>query len=148
VEIGGFAKEFGPAGPTPKSHSNEEIALAAQLRAAHGEDCLRYVPGAVVHHFVPAARATWGYLWHRCVAEGVSKADVRLRYGRSAMGYDRGYARTTLLPAIGRYALRALARADARAGANAVAGAGGLLVTATAYTARLVAVRTGRRSRS
>lgn len=137
VDIGGFAKEFGPAGPTPKSHSNEEIALAAQLRAAYGPDCLWYVPDALVHHFVPAARGTWGYLWHRCVAEGVSKADVRLRYGPSAMGFDRGYARATLLPAIGRYALRAVARVDARAGTQAFAAAGGLLVTATAYASRL-----------
>jgi glycosyltransferase involved in cell wall biosynthesis len=148
VEVGAFAKDFGPSGPTLKSHSNEENALAVQLRAAYGQDCLRYAPGAVVHHFVPASRGTWRYLWHRCVAEGVSKADLRLRYGASAMGYDRGYARATLLPAIWRYAVRAVAEADTRAGARAVAGAGGLLVTAIAYATRLAAARVRQPNRS
>jgi glycosyltransferase involved in cell wall biosynthesis len=141
VQLGGFPKEFGPSGPTPKSHSNEEIALAVGLRARYGQDSIWYVPDAVVHHFVPADRGTWGYLWHRCRAEGVSKADVRLRYGSSAMDFDRSYARKTLLPAITRYARNAVLRREPGAGAKAVAGAGGLLVTAVAYVTRLTTGR-------
>jgi GT2 family glycosyltransferase len=143
LEVGGFPVEFGPSGPSPKSHSNEEIALALALRGRYGEECIWYTPAALVHHFVPADRSTWGYLWHRCLAEGVSKADVRLRWGTRAMGFDRSYARRTLLPAIGRYAVRGLTRRDATAGAKAVAGAGALLVTATAYGARSVSRRLG-----
>jgi glycosyltransferase involved in cell wall biosynthesis len=137
-EVGGFPLEFGPRGPTPKSHSNEEIALAVHLRRRYGQDSIWYWPDAVVRHFVPAARTTWTYLWRRCVAEGISKADVRLRYGGAAMGFDRGYARHTLVPAIFRYAARGLRRRDRAAGARAVASAGGLLVTAAAFGGRLI----------
>src|SRR5689334_18371511 len=110
--VGGFPVDFGPSGPAAKSHSNEEIALALQLRAAFGERSIWYAPAALVRHFVPAHRGTWKYLWHRCLAEGISKADVRMRYGAAALGYDRGYAIRTLLPAIARYATRGALRAD------------------------------------
>ena len=140
-KVGGFPIEFGPSGPAVKSHSNEEIALALQLRAVFGERCIWYAPAALVRHFVPVERGTWGYLWRRCRAEGVSKADVRMRYGAAALGFDRGYARRTLLPAIGRYATRSVLRADRLSGAKAVAAAGGLLVTGAAYAARLATRR-------
>lgn len=140
-KVGGFPVEFGPRGPAAKSHSNEEIALALQLRAVFGQQCIWYAPAALVRHFVPAERGTWGYLWRRCLAEGVSKADVRIRYGGSALGYDRGYARHTLLPAIARYAAGSVLRADRLSGAKAVAGMGALLVTGAAYAARLATRR-------
>lgn len=141
LATGGFAKEFGPSGPTPKSHSNEEIALAVQLRARYGEESIWYCPDAVVNHFVPAARGTWRYLWQRCIAEGKSKADVRLLHGAAAMSYDSSYARDTLLPAIWRYATHGVTRRDVTAPAKAAAGAGGLLVTAAAYGSRTVSRR-------
>jgi glycosyltransferase involved in cell wall biosynthesis len=136
LAVGGFPVDFGPSGPSAKSHSNEEIALAVQLRRRYGPVSIRYAPDALVHHFVPASRGTWRYLWQRCVAEGISKADVRLRHGGAAMDFDRSYARRTLLPAIWRYAVRGVTRRDRAAAARAAAGAGGLLVTATAYAAR------------
>jgi glycosyltransferase involved in cell wall biosynthesis len=139
--IGGFSKDFGPTGAAPKSHSNEELALAVELRAKYGPECIWYCPTAVVRHFVPAERTTWGYLWQRCIAEGISKADLRLRFGGTAMDYDSSYARRTLLPAIWRYSVSGVLRADASAGARALAGAGGLLVTAAAYGARSVSRR-------
>jgi glycosyltransferase involved in cell wall biosynthesis len=145
-KVGGFPVEFGPSGPGAKSHSNEEIALALQLRAAYGERCIWYAPAALVRHFVPVERGTWGYLWRRCLAEGISKADVRMRYGAAALGFDRGYVRRTLLPAIGRYTTRSVLRADRVSGAKAVAAAGSLLVTGVAYVARLAARRLRPRS--
>jgi hypothetical protein len=47
------------------------------------------------------------------------------------------------LPAIGRYAARAATRRDRAAAVLALAGAGGLFVTATAYGARTVSRRLG-----
>jgi GT2 family glycosyltransferase len=135
---GGFPRDFGPSGPHPKSHSNEEIAVALRLRAVHGDRSIWYTPGAVVRHFVPAARTTWRYLWQRGYVEGVSKADVRLTFGAAAMGFDRGYARHTLLPAIARYAVRGLTPRGATSRRWAVAAAGGLLVTAAGYAGRLL----------
>jgi len=145
LDVGGFPIEFGPSGPKPKNHSNEEIALAVQMRRRYGGDSIWYTPAAVVRHFVPAARTTWAYLWQRCVAEGISKADVRIRYGPAAMGFDRSYARRTLVPAIARYAAVGVRRRDRLAGARALASAGGLLVTAAAFGGRLAAAG-GRRA--
>jgi glycosyltransferase involved in cell wall biosynthesis len=145
LDSGGFPIEFGPSGPKPKNHSNEEIALAVRMRRRYGRDSIWYTPAAVVRHFVPAARTTWTYLWQRCVAEGISKADVRLRYGPAAMGYDRSYARRTLVPAIARYAAIGVRHRDRLAGARALASAGGLLVTAAAFGGRLAAAG-GRRA--
>jgi GT2 family glycosyltransferase len=152
LDAGGFPHDFGPSGPQPKSHSNEEIAVSLRLRETHGDRSIWYAPDAVVHHFVPAARTTWKYLWQRCYVEGVSKADVRRRFGSAAMGFDRGYARHTLLPAIARYAVRGLipgraTRATGATGAEsrrwAVAAAGGLLTTAVGYAGRLLAAGKG-----
>jgi GT2 family glycosyltransferase len=148
VGVGGFPREFGPSGPHPKSHSNEEVAVALRLRAVHGDASIWYAPGAVVRHFVPAARSTWRYLWQRCYVEGVSKADLRLTFGAAAMGFDRGYARHTLLPAIARYAVRGLAPGGATSRRWAVAAAGGLLVTAAGYTGRLLTAFLTREPRS
>jgi glycosyltransferase involved in cell wall biosynthesis len=145
LDAGGFPIEFGPSGPKPKNHSNEEIALAVQLRRRYGRESIWYTPAAVVRHFVPAARTTWTYLWQRCVAEGISKADVRMRYGPAAMGFDRSYARRTLMPAIARYAAVGVRHRDRLAGARALASAGGLLVTAAAFGGRLAAAG-GRRA--
>jgi glycosyltransferase involved in cell wall biosynthesis len=137
--VGGFPHDFGPSGPGAKSHSNEEIALSVTLRRRFGPESIWYAPDALVHHFVPAARVGWRYLWTRCVAEGISKADVHVRYGPAAMGFDRSYARRTLLPAILRYARTGITRRDRAAGVRALVGAGGLLVTAGAYGTRFVA---------
>jgi glycosyltransferase involved in cell wall biosynthesis len=145
LDSGGFPLDFGPSGPTPKSHSNEEIALAVQMRRRHGRDSIWYTPAAVVRHYVPAARTTWKYLWQRCVAEGISKADVRMRYGAAAMGYDRSYAVRTLVPAIVDYAATGVWKRDRLSGAHALASAGGLLVTAAAFGGRLAAAG-GRRA--
>ena len=139
--VGGFPVEFGPSGPAAKSHSNEEIALALQLRAVFGERSIWYAPAALVRHFVPVERGTWAYLWRRCRAEGISKADVHIRYGAAALGFDRGYARRTLVPAIARYATRSVLRADRLSGAKAVAAAGGLVITGASYVARLATRR-------
>ena len=145
LDTGGFPIEFGPSGPKPKNHSNEEIALAVQLRRRYGRNSIWYTPGAVVRHFVPASRTTWTYLWQRCVAEGISKADVRMRYGAAAMGFDRSYARRTLVPAIAGYAVTGVRHRDRLAGARALASAGGLLVTAAAFGGRRLAAG-GRRA--
>ncbi|WP_203899882.1 glycosyltransferase family 2 protein [Virgisporangium aliadipatigenens] len=137
--VGGFPHDFGPSGPSAKNHSNEEIALAVALRRRFGPESIWYAPDALVHHFVPASRVGWRYLWTRCVAEGISKADVHVRYGPAAMGFDQSYARHTLIPAIVRYARQGVVKRDRAAGVRALVGAGGLLVTAGAYGGRFVA---------
>jgi glycosyltransferase involved in cell wall biosynthesis len=114
VEVGGFPSDFGPRGGV-KSSSNEELALFTLLRERFGPECILYVPTAVVHHFVPAARTTWQYLLGRCWAEGTSKAHARQRFGREVMGHDSSYVRDTLLPSIIAYLGKATRHYDAKA---------------------------------
>jgi GT2 family glycosyltransferase len=136
--VGGFSKDFGPAGPALKSNSNEEIVLALAIREAYGDDCIWYWPSAVVAHHVPASRLRWSYLVERCLAEGRSKADVRRLHGTTSMDYDRGYVFQTLLPAIGRYFATAAVRRDTGAATKGLLAGSGLLLTAAAYGARSI----------
>ncbi len=55
VEIGGF-------------HSDDHDDMDLSHRVAHGRpgEQILYEPAAVVSHFVPAHRVTWGYFWRRC----------------------------------------------------------------------------------
>jgi glycosyltransferase involved in cell wall biosynthesis len=138
---GAFSKDFGPSGSALKSHSNEEIVTALAVRRDHGEEAIWYWPAAVVHHFVPASRLSYRYLVERCLAEGRSKADVQRLHGAASMDYDRGYVVRTLLPAIGRYATRAVGARDAGAANKAFLASAGLLLTAAAYGARSLGAR-------
>jgi len=133
---GGFSRDFGPSGTALKSHSNEEIVTALAMRGHYGEDAIWYWPAAVVRHFVPASRLRWSYLVERCLAEGRSKADVRRLHGSASMDYDRGYVLRTLLPALRRYTVRAVAARDAAAASKALVAGSGLLLTATGYGVR------------
>ncbi len=135
AEVGGFPHEFGPRGGK-KSSSNEELALFSHLRQQFGPDCLVYVPAAVVHHFAPASRTTWSYLVSRSWAEGVSKADIRRRFGRSVMGHDSAYVRRILAPAIVRGAVRGVPRGDRQSMREAGMCAVALAVTGAGYAVR------------
>lgn len=133
LEVGGFSTDFGPSGDKAKSHSNEELALALALRGRFGQQCLGYAPDAIVHHFVPASRLTWRYLWQRCWAEGISKADVRLLGGKESLGYDADYLKRVLLPAIREYLWGALRHRDPRSLHHATRCTAALMVTGLAY---------------
>jgi GT2 family glycosyltransferase len=81
--VGGFREEIGRIGSLPLGCEETELSIRA---CADGWSVwLR--PDAVVHHFVPAQRASFRYFVRRCYAEGMSKAVV------SAMaGHDAGLA--------------------------------------------------------
>ncbi len=50
-----------------------------------------------MHHHVPGQRASWRYFRDRCRAEGISKAGVARRVGRSAaLASEAGYVRQVL----------------------------------------------------
>ncbi len=137
---GGFSSEFGPSGGM-KVSSNEELALFGAIRVVHGDDCVRFSPGAVVHHFAPEARTTWRYLVQRCRVEGSSKAELRDRFGGGLMQHDRSYIFSSLLPAAGRYARRGVRSGDRAALRGASQLVVALAVTSSAYLERRLARR-------
>lgn len=134
-ELGGFPARFGPKGGK-KVSSNEELALYAAITGRYGRESVVYVPSSVVHHYVPAGRTTWRYLFERCWVEGTSKADVRAAFRPSVMAHDRQYAQSTLVPAIGRYAVCGVRNGDLRQLRGAAQCAVALGVTACGYLSR------------
>lgn len=134
-DVGGFPSGFGPRGGK-KVSSNEELALYTAITERCGSASVVFVPTSVVHHYVPAGRTTWAYLFERCWAEGSSKADVRTTFHGTVLAHDRAYARSTLIPAIGRYLWRSLCDRDVEAFRSGAQCATSLGVTACAYASR------------
>jgi glucosyl-dolichyl phosphate glucuronosyltransferase len=58
------------------SDNHDDMDLSHRTIHAYGAGSVLYDPAAVVHHFVPKARLTWGYFWRRCfyVNKGKVKA--------------------------------------------------------------------------
>ncbi|MGQ0432024.1 MAG: glycosyltransferase family 2 protein [Microthrixaceae bacterium] len=111
--VGGFQSDLGRVGRVPLGCEETELCVRAQ--AAMGGKVL-YEPAAVVHHRVPATRASVRYFFERCYAEGRSKAIVsRLAGAQAGLSAERSYV-TSVLP---RAALRELARAARADGAAA-----------------------------
>ncbi len=151
--VGGFSSEFGPrpdAGrPQTKSlerktGSNEELALALELRRVFGEGCLWYRPSARVQHFVPSSRLRASYIVRRLWIEGRTKAAIRIRFGRAAMGDDKRYLVHVLLPAISRSVRTVLLQRNRSALHATLLLAAGMLVTGAGYVFQAVIDRVAR----
>lgn len=131
AQVGGFQSGLGRVGRVPLGC--EETEMCVRARAAIGGRVL-YEPAAVVHHRVPATRASVRYFFERCFAEGRSKAIVsRLAGAQAGLSAERSYV-ISVLP---RAALRELPRA-ARADAAAAARIALLLLGTLATTAGFV----------
>ena len=140
LDVGGFPSSFGPRDGR-KSSSNEELALFTLLRERFGDECVLYVPSAVVHHSVPAERTTWQYAVERSWAEGTSKAEAVNIFGPKTMNHDTNYVVSTLLPGAARYCLAA-AKGNARANLrNSTMCITSLAVTGAAYGWRSLSAR-------
>jgi hypothetical protein len=137
LEIGGFPSAFGPR-EGRKSSSNEELVMFTALRRRFGEECVLYVPSAVVHHTVPAERTDWRYLVRRSWAEGSSKADAVSVYGREAMGYDGRYVVHTLAPGIASYCREAASGSTAARLRDCAMCVGAFVVTGAAYAYKAI----------
>lgn len=141
VQVGGFPSDFGPRDGV-KSSSNEELALFTHIRNYYGPGSVLHVPSAVVHHFVPAERTTWGYLFSRSWAEGTSKGYARQRFGRGVMSHDSSYVLGTLLPGVMAYLISASRAGHDRAIRHAGMCLASLGITATGYSWQLAFGRT------
>ena len=131
LAVGGFDVGLGRTPDSPLGCEETELCIRAQAHFPGGHFLLE--PGAVVHHAVPAERASWPYFRARCRAEGISKARVAQNVGRTAaLSAESAYVRRVLpigvLQNLGR-GLRGDLAALARAGAIVA----GLAFTATGF---------------
>jgi GT2 family glycosyltransferase len=131
VAVGGFDTGLGRHGDDQLGCEETELCIRAGQLFPDG--VFLHEPAAAVHHHVPGQRASWRYFRDRCRAEGISKAGVARRVGRSAaLASEAGYVRrvlpTGVLTNLGR-SLQGDLAGVARAGAI-VAGLG---LTATGF---------------
>ena len=131
VSLGGFTEEVGRVGLLPEGCEETEMCIRARQRI-EGASVI-FEPLAVVDHLVPAERATLGYFFSRCLAEGRSKAAVSRLVGSSdGLSEERRYTRETL-PAAVAAGLRDAVRGDLAGLARAAMVLAGLATTAAGY---------------
>ncbi len=137
LAVGGFPSAFGPRSGG-KVSSNEELATFTTITNHYGDECVLYVPTAVVHHFAPLSRCTFRYVMSRSTVEGTSKADIRRLFGSSVMTADRRYVKEVIGSSVLGYLADALRDRDSRSLRAAALVVGSFLVTTWAYLTRLV----------
>jgi glycosyltransferase involved in cell wall biosynthesis len=80
--VGGFTSGIGRVGRVPLGCEETELCIRYGVR--HPEERFVLARSSIVHHRVPASRATWHYVWTRCWAEGLSKAAVSSLVGATS----------------------------------------------------------------
>lgn len=137
AEAGLFGEDMGRVGTVP--YGCEETELCIRASSVPGRRIV-FEPASVVRHRVTPARTTWSYLWHRCYAEGISKAAVALRTTRrAALATELTYTRQVLPRGVVRE-LRSLPDRGPRSLAGAAAIVSGLIVTAVGYAVGRLAI--------
>jgi hypothetical protein len=129
--VGGFDLGLGRTPDGPLGCEETELCTRAQAHFPHGHFLLE--PQAVMHHAVPAERASWPYVRARCRAEGISKARVARNVGRTAArSTERAYVLRVLSIGVLHNRSRGL-HGDLAALARAGAIVAGLAFTATGF---------------
>jgi GT2 family glycosyltransferase len=129
-QAGGFTDGIGRVGGTPLGCEETEFSIRA-TRATGGR--IMHEPLATVDHLVPEERVRLSYFFHRCWAEGISKAIVsRLAGADAALASEKTYT-TRTLPLGMLVALRDGFRGDLGGFARAAAIAAGFTVTVAGY---------------
>lgn len=135
--IGGFSSELGRIGNRPLGCEETELCIRAQ-QSLPGATIL-YEPRARVHHRVTPERMRWSYFHSRCYSEGLSKAAVAARAGKSdGLASEREYALRTLPRGVLRSISEALRGRELAGMVRSVAIITGLLVTTVGYAVGLV----------
>lgn len=127
---GGFTNGIGRIGRTPLGCEETEFAIRA-ARMTGGR--IVQEPAATVDHLVTTDRARPRYFFHRCWAEGISKAAIsKLAGNGAATASERDYTRRTL-PAGVVAGLRDGFRGDHAGYKRAAAIVAGLAITVAGY---------------
>lgn len=129
--VGGFDTGLGRTAAGAAGCEETEWCIRAAKRFPDG--VFLYEPDAIVHHRVPAERATWSYFRTRTHAEGLSKARVARTAGPSrALSAERSYVSRTLPAGVLRHLASGL-RLDFSGPAKAGAIVAGLSFTTAGF---------------
>jgi hypothetical protein len=129
--VGGFAEQMGRIGE--RLFACEETEFSIRLTQANPKAVILYQPSSQVEHQVARDRASLGYFVRRCWAEGLSKAEVSRRVGRSsALSAERRYT-LRVLPRGFKDGLHDSFAGDLWGAARSVAIVLGLVATAAGY---------------
>jgi len=130
-DLGGFAESMGRVGDRPLGC--EETELSIRLTKENPDAVLLYEPAAQVQHFLALERSSVTYFARRCWGEGLSKAELARRVGRSsALSAERHYASRVLTRGVW-HGVRTTLRGDAWGLARSAAILFGLAVTSAGY---------------
>ena len=139
--VGGFDGGLGRGSDNALGCEETELCIRARQLIPDGE--FIFEPRAVVHHWVPQSRSSWSYFRARCRAEGISKARVAAKVGRSAaLSEEKAYTRRVLPMGIARN-IRDGVTGDLAALTRAGAIAAGVSLTALSF----FSAKAGRRGR-
>jgi glucosyl-dolichyl phosphate glucuronosyltransferase len=95
--VGGFRSGIG-RDSSARPMGGEETELCIRARQYWPEKIFLYEPEAIIHHRIPAVRATWRYFRVRCYAEGLSKAVVAQYVGaKDGLSSERSYIVSNLV---------------------------------------------------
>lgn len=134
--VGGFAEQLGRI--RERLLGCEETEFSIRLTQANPDAIILYEPSSQVEHHITQQRASLGYFVRRCWAEGISKAEVSRRVGRSrALSAERHYA-LRVLPRGAWNGLHDSVSGDLWGAARSVVIVLGLLATAAGYCAGTV----------
>lgn len=93
--VGLFRNGLGRVGTLPMGCEETEFCIRVLQKDPRGR--FIYEPAARVCHRVPAGRAQARYFFHRCYAEGLSKAQISTLVGsRQGLASERSYVHSTL----------------------------------------------------
>ena len=131
--VGGFRQDFGKIGRVSRP---EDTDLCIRMGKTSANACLKFVPNAIVDHFVGEERSRFQYFLKRCYFEGRGKVELaRINGGNDDLGDEGAYLRGTIPQGVVRYIRQGIATRDtdelSRAGAvvagMASAGAGAVI---------------------
>ena len=124
AEIGGF-----------HSDNHDDMDMCHRLMYLRPAEQIVYEPTARVHHFVPAARTTWGYFWRRCFFVNKGKVEAfRQMEGAADLSADIGFVGRALSHGVSR-GLREALRGDAWGAARAASILVGIVLAGAGHVA-------------
>ena len=143
--VGGFRTGIG-RDRSARPMGGEETELCIRARQHWPERIFLYEPGAIIHHRIPAARATWRYFRTRCYAEGLSKAVVAQYVGtKDGLASERSYIVSNLVRGVTHGLKDTFVRHDIAGIARAGAIVAGLITTMSGYLVGSIKQRFQRR---
>jgi glucosyl-dolichyl phosphate glucuronosyltransferase len=144
-EAGEFAEEMGRILDRPLGC--EETEFSIRLSQANPNAILMFSPSAQVEHYMTKQRKSIKYFIRRCWAEGMSKAEVARRVGRSsALSTERDYTSRVLPKGVWRGFSESL-RGDIWGAVRAACIPLGLAATAAGYCSGIYSRTSGVRAR-